>query len=209
MNYKIKSILGIILVAILFIAISYLSMQYEETLKTLIGEGPIGILTYFLITIIATVIAPVSALPLLPIAVLLWGWVNAAIITIAGWTIGSIIAFYLARKYGVKLVQKIINMEKIQYYENLIPKKQIFFSIIWMRIFLPVDLLSYLLGLFSRISLPLYSLATLIGVTPFGIIMSYAGSLPLTQQILFFIIGILVIIPNFYIMWKKLNKSTH
>lgn len=209
MNYKIKSIVGIVFVVIIFITISLLSAQYETQLKSMLGEGITGILLYFLITFLATVIAPVSALPLLPVAVILWGWKLAALVTILGWTLGSIVAFYLARKYGITLVKKIINLEKIHKYEKLIPTSQIFLSIIWMRIFLPVDVLSYLLGLFSKISLPLYSLATLIGVTPFALIMSYAGSLPFTQQILFFTIGIIALIPNFYIMWKKIEKSTH
>lgn len=209
MNYKLKSFLGVIIVVIIFVVISLLTVQYEDTLKSMLDLGFWGVIIYFLITITATVVAPVSALPLLPVAVLLWGWINAAIITILGWTAGSIIAFYLARRYGVKLVKKIVNLKEIHRYEALIPQSQIFLSIIWMRIFIPVDVLSYLLGLFSRISLPLYSLATFIGVIPFALIMSYAGSLPFTQQLIFFIVGIIILIPNFYYMWRKIAKSTH
>lgn len=209
MKNKIKSILGILFVVIIFIVISLLSVQYEDQLKSLLDLGIWGLIIYLLITIFATVVAPVSALPLLPVAVLLWGWKLAALITILGWTLGSILAFYLARRYGIKLVKRIINLEKIHKYEKLIPTSQIFLSIIWMRIFLPVDVLSYLLGLFSKISLPLYSLATLIGVTPFAIIMSYAGSLPFTQQVIFFTIGVILLIPNFYIIWRKIEKSIH
>jgi uncharacterized membrane protein YdjX (TVP38/TMEM64 family) len=42
--------------------------------------------------------------------------------------------------------------------------------------------LSYALGLFSRISLWKYSMATLIGMTPMAFILSYAGGALLTRN---------------------------
>lgn len=203
MKDKIKSILGILLVVLLFILASYLTQVYQSQLKTSLEFGIWGMVIYIIIGIIATVIAPISTLPLLPIATTLWGWVIAAILSIVGWTIGSVIAFYLARKYGVKLVSKITNINTLQKYENLVPTKHIFFSIIALRIVLPVDILSYLLGLFSKVPLSIYTLATIIGITPFAFILSYLGGLSITLQLVFLSIGIPIIILNFLYLRKK------
>jgi len=46
----------------------------------------------------------------------------------------------------------------------------------------PVDVLSYVLGLFSRMKSAPYFFATLIGVAPFAFVFAYAGTLPFLYQ---------------------------
>lgn len=198
-------IFGVILILFLFILISYLLQTNLDFVKNNLDFGIYGILFYVLITIFSTVIAPVSAIPLLPVAVALWGWYNAAILSIIGWTIGSIIAFLIARKFGIKIVQKFIPIEKISYYESFIPKKDLFLGIILIRIILPVDILSYLLGIFSKVDLKTYTLATFIGVMPFAFILAYLGSLSILFQLVFLFIGGIFFIILYYKISKKLK----
>ncbi len=103
---------------------------------------------YVFIVIIAVVIAPVSAMPLLPIASNMWGGFIAATLNIIGWTIGALIAFAIARKYGILLVKKLISIGKIEHVQALVPEQNIFWSIVFLRMAIPVDILSYALGLF-------------------------------------------------------------
>ena len=140
-------------------------------------------LVYIFIVILAVVIAPVSALPLLPVASQLWGWFLAGIFGIIGWTIGGLIAFEISRKYGVPLVKTLIPLEDLYKIEKKIPSKNIFWSIVFLRLLFPVDILSYALGLFSKISRKDFILTTLIGVTPFAFAWAYLGSLPIYYQI--------------------------
>lgn len=193
------NISGLLLIIFLFLLISYLIQTNLISFEKYILNNYIGMLIYILITIFATVFAPVSAIPLMPIASNIFGWVTTAIISIIGWTIGSIIAFILSRKYGTKLVSKIVSLKSISKYENMIPKKHIFLSIILIRIVLPVDILSYTLGIFSKINLMTYSLATLIGVTPFAFILAYLGIMPIKYQI---ISGLILGIFLLYIMYE-------
>jgi len=147
-----------------------------------IDFGIWGMLLYTLIVIASIVFAPVAVMPLMPLASGLWGWQITALLSIVGWTIGAAIAFGIARKYGKKLIKKIVSLNEIEEFEKRIPKKNIFLTIVFLRMTVPVDGLSYLFGLFSRISFKTYILATIIGITPFSIAFSYAGGISIVWQ---------------------------
>jgi len=63
------------------------------------------------------------------------------------------------------------------------PHQNLFWSVVLLRMALPVDVLSYGIGLFSKMSFSTYFWATLIGVVPFSFIYAYVGSLPVWYQV--------------------------
>jgi len=191
---EINALIGIVLIVGLFILASYVTQRNLEYIRGLIGGSYFSIVVYVLIAIFATVVAPVSSVPLIPVAVSVWGWFLTAILSIAGWFIGSLIAFWLARKYGVPLVRKFISLEKIEKFEKMIPEKHIFWSIVFLRMSIPVDILSYVLGLFSQIRFRTYAIATLIGILPFAFALAYIGALPFYYQIIAFMIGLMILL---------------
>ncbi len=206
MNEKLKSFLELTLIALLFILASYLIQTNLTFFQTFLADNLTGMLIYILILIIATVIAPVSAFPLIPIASNIWGTNTSATLNIIGWLIGSMIAFYLSREYGVNLIKKIIPLNQINKLEKRIPKENVFWSIVFLRMAIPVDILSYALGLFSKISYQRYFWATLLGITPFAFIFAYLGNLPVYYQIIAAAIGITIISIGFLIK-NKLKKQ--
>ncbi len=201
---KIKSIIGLFLIVLLFILSSYFVKENIGFIKNLIGNNFLGILIYILISIIAIVIAPISMMPLIPLASNIWGWFYSAIFNILGWFLGSIIVFWISRKYGVPLIKKFISLEKINKLESKIPKENLFLDIIFLRMIIPVDILSYALGLFSKVDFKTYALATIIGITPFAFVFSYLGAVNIYSQILgFFVIGLIVVLINKF--YRKKN----
>lgn len=189
-----KSFLPILVLVIFFIACSYFAQNYEEYyLDTIKSEGMLGIFVYIIVCILSTVVAPLSNLPLIPLASNIWGPNITALTSIVGWMIGSIIAFYLSRKYGRDLVEKIVSKEKLDNLENKIPNKNIFWTILLLRMIVPVDILSYALGLFKKISWKVYLLATFIGIFPFAFVFSYLGTLPFKYQIVGMIPSLLIL----------------
>ncbi|MCP6720259.1 MAG: VTT domain-containing protein [Patescibacteria group bacterium] len=201
---KNKEIIVVVVILILFLLAGYFAREYSEALKGLIQfQGPSGMLLYVLGAIVATVIAPLSFLPFLPVAVALWGSFIAAVLSIIAWTAGAIIAFTLARRYGHPLVHKIVNMKKIERFENLIPPQNLFWSVVFMRVALPVDLLSYALGLFTEMRFGPYVLATVIGITPFAFVFSYLVVIPSAFQIIALVIGLIVIFLGYRHVKKK------
>lgn len=198
-----KEIFSILAVAGLFIGAAYFAKRYGYVLQEMaILKGFIGIFFYVMIAIVAVVVAPVSTFPLLPLAVSMWGSFFAALFSIIGWSTGAAIAFGLARRFGRPFIAKIVSLEKIQRIEKLIPERNIFVSIILLRMALPVDVLSYALGLFSSVPFRLYVLATIIGVSPFAFIFSYAVLFPTWLQALFLIFAIFILAIG-YRRWLK------
>jgi len=199
MKGKTKSFLAAIFVIALFILVSYYTRQNIEFLKELIGNDFRGILIYLLITVFAIVVAPVSMMPLIPIASNLYGVFYAAIINIIGWTIGSFIVFFICRKYGKNLIKKFVSLEKLYEWESRIPKEKVFLTLILLRMSVPVDILSYALSLLTKINFRTYALTTIIGVIPFSFVFSYLGTIPLVYQLAgFVLIGFVVVFLNRY-----------
>lgn len=200
MNQKLKAIFEVILILLLFLISSYIVRQNIDFLRNLIGMNFYGVFVYILITTIAIVIAPISMMPLIPLASNLWGWQYAAIINVIGWTLGSIIVFFICRKYGVPLIKKFVSLERINKIEAKIPEEGLFFSAVLLRMIIPVDVLSYALSLFTKINFKTYVAATVIGIIPFAFVFSYLGTVPWYYQIAgFFMVGLIVaLIFEFY-----------
>ena len=194
MKYDKKEIIAFTIVGITFIASSYFSLKYSDLLKEIIElKGLIGMTVYVLLEIASIVIVPVTTFPLLPIAVVLWGSFIAAVLNIIGWIIGAAIAFYLARKYGRPFVSRFIKTKHIIHLEKLVPHKNIFWSIVILRISIPTDILSYTLGLFTNIPMNTYLVATFFGLIPFAFIFAYSVSLPIWYQIAALVLSALLI----------------
>lgn len=193
-------------VVIFFVASTFLAERYASELTELAtNDSVLGMLIYTIVSGVAVVVAPVSTLPLIPLAVGMWGWFITGVLSIIGWTIGSQIAFYLARRYGKNLVQKFASLERFTDFEKRFSTKNLFWTVVVLRMTVPVDVLSYALGLFSNMTSRSYFLATVIGITPFAFIFSYLGSLPPGFQFIVLIeIALLVFIAH---LFRKQSKD--
>lgn len=170
--------------ALLFVVAAYVANVYEARLGALIGvQGGAGMAVYVAITAFEVIVAPFSALPLLPVAVALWGSLVTALLSTVGWVIGAVAAFWISRKYGYRIVRRSAALRRIQKRVEDIPEEHLFWSVVFLRIVLPVDILSYGLGLFSKMPFSLYVNATIVGTLPFAFIFSYAAALPVIYQI--------------------------
>jgi len=197
------TISGIIIVIFLFIFMSFIASKYENEIYAFAEIGGLyGMLVYVFITTIAVVVAPISTIPLIPLATDMWGWFITGILSIIGWTIGAQIAFILARCFGRAVVQKIISIEKLSKFQDRVPDKNLFWSVVFLRVTIPVDVLSYVLGLFSRMKSIPFFLSTLIGVAPFAFVFSYLGELPLGFQVTT-ILEMLVLVIMIFIFKKN------
>lgn len=94
-------------------------------------------------------------LPILPAVVgyaagsVLFGWLGGFLCNYIGISIGSLLAFYLARRYGASFVQNHVSPETYQKYAHWTQKKGFLWFLI-LTIFLPVapdDLICFLAGL--------------------------------------------------------------
>lgn len=181
---RIKSLIKIFGIIVLFIFFSYLAKTNLDFFKELLGNKTWGLFFWFLITITAVVIAPITNLFLMPLVSNIFGWMETAIVSVAAWSIGSFIVFYICRKYGVDLVKKFISLDQLHKIESKIPKENLFLDLILLRMIIPVEILSYGIGLFSKINFKMYAITTIIGLMPVAFLISYLGIVPLPYQIL-------------------------
>lgn len=201
-----KNIIPLAIIVILFIFSSLFVQENQDKVKELIEtQNFVSIVLYILILIVSIVFMPVSAMPLMPIASSLWGWFTAGVFAVVGWTIGSVIAFFVAREYGKSLFKNLIPLKKI---ENFIPEENLFFTVVFLNMVLPFDGLSYALGLFTKMKTKSYLAATFIGLIPFSFVFSYLGTLSITYQILGFLLAtIIVFISIFKIKKRKISEK--
>lgn len=210
MKFNFKNIFPVLVVAMFFILASFLGQKYEENIKEFVAfGGGFAPVLYFLLSIVSVVFAPFSSFPLIPLAVLSFGFWTAFLSTVFGWTIGSVIAFLIARKYGTPVVKKIISLESLEKIKSFFPEKNSFFETFFMRIFFPVDLLSYALGLFSKIDFKTYFFATFLGIIPFALFFSFVGTLNPFFQVSGTLLGLLVFLTYVYIRKKRHENNRH
>jgi uncharacterized membrane protein YdjX (TVP38/TMEM64 family) len=188
-EYVFLAVLGGGLLAALFVA-----RAHASALSSFVDRNPVeGVALFLALNVLDAVIAPGISLPLIPVAAHAWGHVWAAIVTTAGWTTGSLIAFSIARRWGAPLVKKLTSMERLRQMKRYIPQ-DVFWSIVALRLVMPMDVLSYVLGLFTHISGRKYVAATAMGVTPPAFLLAYLGRLPHAYEIIAAGVGCAVLV---------------
>tara|TARA_Y100000310_G_scaffold142407_1_gene141943 strand:+ start:7875 stop:8528 length:654 start_codon:yes stop_codon:yes gene_type:complete len=189
MKRKIRSLIEIFVIVAIFIIIGYLVQSNLDFFKDLIGGSVYGLLIYVLVILLAMVVAPISSIPLIPLMSNVWGWKVTGAVSIIGWTLGSIIVFWICRLWGVKIVGRLISLRQVHAWESKIPQENLFFVVFWLRMIIPVDILSYALGLFSKIKFWPYTIATFLGVIPAAFALAYLGTLNFSFQLIIFLIA--------------------
>jgi uncharacterized membrane protein YdjX (TVP38/TMEM64 family) len=184
-----KEYLSLTVVAAVLISAVWLARSHEDSLKEFIDHHRLeGVVVYIILNILDAVIAPGATLPLIPIAARAWGHVAAALVTTVGWTAGSLVAFYIARRWGAPIVNKLTSMERVKRLRPYVPKNP-FWSVVLLRLVVPMDVMSYVLGLFTEMTWQRYGLATALGLTPSAFLLAYIGRTPRAYDIIMFGIG--------------------
>ena len=173
------AIVGAILIGALVVV-----RMHSDGITRFINHHPFwGVFLYLILNVLDAVIAPGATLPLIPVAARAWGRVPAALVTTAGWTLGSLIAFLIARRWGYPIVKRLTSRERIRQMGKYIPD-DLFWSIVLLRLVMPMDVMSYVLGLLTDISWSRYMLATAMGLTPSAFVLAYLGKLPNAYEII-------------------------
>jgi len=201
---KLNIALTLAFVIISFIIVSYFVQTNLIFLSKLIKDNYIlGLFIFTLVDILSIVVAPVTSIPLIPIVANTYGVLITTIFFSIGGVIGSLIAFWIGKRYGKDLVKKIISIEEAEEVSGAINKKNLFFSLILLRIVVPADVLSYTLGIFTNIKYGMYISTLIIGIIPGAFYFAYVGSLPWLYQLIGWVVGIIVLILILWVTFRK------
>lgn len=200
-------ILGVVVIAGLYLGLSYISRAHSSEVLSVIQSVPtwLGMFIFACAAILAEIVAPITVLPALPVLASVWGSFTVAGIAVMSWTLGSVIAFWIARQYGTRVVLKFTEEENLEYVRSYFPAQEEgqFWLIVVLRVLIPIDVTSYAMGLFMRVSLKTFALATFIGWLPSAFIFSYLGQIPLFYQLFAFIGGACII----YLLLQRLRRG--
>lgn len=178
-------------VAAIVASSEFLSPLIVVTGRLLGEQGPAAALLYVLVAALGIVVMPLSSMPLIPIAAAAWGVVLGGVLSILGWWIGAMAAFLIGRYLGRPFLCRIVSEEKLAAWEAKIPSHASFFTVVLMRLVLPVEIPSYLLGLTRAIRFRPYAIASLIGMTPFAfVILAMGGAVAAGEWIRLSLIGL-------------------
>ena len=136
--------------------------------------GPWGPLLYMLLIVISVVVSQIPGAGLAIAAGAIWGPFIAGIYTVLGGFLGAVIAYSLGRAVGPSLLKAITG--KTITFSQARGEWHLGGLIFVMRL-LPVfsfDLISYGAGI-TKLSLPIYATATLLGMIPSTFLLTYLG----------------------------------
>ncbi len=210
-SFKKHASFALILLSLLVIIFFFMRQDTFQIFRQAVQSNLAwGVIVYISLEIVSIVVVPVTTIVLVPLAVDFFGPFLAAIYSIIGWLMGGALAFLIARHFGRPIVKKLFNIKEIEKYRKYISEDIGFWTVVLLRLLLPVDILSYALGLFSVISFRRYMLATLIGITPFAFIFAYTGQALIMGQygevVIFTIVSAVILVFLWRIAKKKYQK---
>jgi len=133
--------------------------SFELLIKSFGIWAPLAIIFAIVIEVI---IAPLPGFIPAVSAGFIFGAFYGSIYTYAGNILGSFLVFWLSRKFGRMIAEKLFNREKILKYEKIISRRENFLFILYAFPIFPIDILSGAFGL-SSVSFKKFAVAISIG----------------------------------------------
>lgn len=198
------------LLTVLFITLFPQPFEYLKQFAE--NDGVFGYIVFVLLLIVATVCMPLTVMPMIPMSAAVLGPLPTALLSIIGWTLGATIAFLVSRYVGRPVLERFFPMDKIDSLTKSFSSRSRFWSIVLLRMTVPVDIASYALGLVPSIRLSEYIAATLLGVTWFSFAFAYLGDALLTGNTPLLIelgtSSLLIFIAGWYILRRTHTKKS-
>ena len=188
-------------VVVLFGAALVLAREFAAPIQSaLAAHSRLGIVVFFVTSVVAVLLPMLTNLPLLPLAVLAWGPWWTALLLLLGWVGGAALSFWLGRHAQATILRHFPSVQRHADIDRLIHPRHRIGSLVMLRMTFPVDVLSYALGLFSRsTTLAENALSTALGGAPFALLFSWFPTLSVTCQVIVFVASALLFIA--YAAW--------
>ena len=173
MKITFKRVIYTLISLLLITLLIYFSTRYssQEISQIISKAGILAPILYILIQIAGQIFAPLSTSALFIAGFIMFGRV-AVLYAVITWLISSITNFYLARKYGKRVLKRFIGEEGVERIEGIAERidNKTFF-ILRLSTFYINDFTSYAFGL-TKISFKRYYLSTIISMIPWAVIVT-------------------------------------
>jgi uncharacterized membrane protein YdjX (TVP38/TMEM64 family) len=172
-------------VMVLFGTGLWLARQFAAPVQQLVAAHAAWAVALFVASSALAVLVPVASnLPLVPLLVPAFGpWWTAAWLLL-GWLLGAVASFALGRAARQAVLRWLPSVQRHADIDRLIHPRHRLISLVALRMTFPVDVLSYALGLFSRLTTwPQVAYSTLFGAAPFALLFAWFPALSAPVQL--------------------------
>ncbi len=153
-RYKYDIAAGVAVISLIFLFIFVrenfgMLSDRDAFLEYVRSFGILAPLVIILSIILEVVIAPIPGFIPITVAGFIFGPIEGSAYAYIGNVAGSVLAFFISRKFGKYLVAKLVGEKRISKYENMINRNKYFMFAMYFFPLFPVDILSFAFGLSS------------------------------------------------------------
>ncbi len=217
---------GIVAIVIIFLVImvalfvGYWIIKFisniQQSKEFILGFGVYAPLIFIGLQVFQILLAVIPASPTILIGGYIFGSYLGSIYSVIGITLGSLFAFYLAKKLGRPFVQKVVSKKHISKLEKIKEDNlAISLFVLFLLPMLPNDSFCYIAGL-TKLSYKKYLLTVAFGRLPIVIILSFLGfqisklsSIMTIIAIVLLIFLSIILLVQKEIISKKLRHGVH
>lgn len=174
------------------------------------GHQTLGIFVFMALAGVSAMLSPFSSVPLIPVAIMLWGNVWTTAFLVAGWLGGHVITYTIGYYAGYPIAKKLIALETVEQYSHRFSKRSEFLLVLLFRLASPAEVPGYVLGA-VRYGFAKYFLATFIAEFPFAVLTVYASEALIDRKPLILaaaiVGGIIFFATAFYLFKKQMSRG--
>ncbi len=198
--WYILTIVPIILLILGYVYPSSFFSNQEQIRNFVESYGILAPIVFVIIQILQVVLTPISHYVVGLAGGFIFGTWYGFILNWIGRVIGTLIAFYLGRKFGRKIIKHVVKQETLSRYDKIFEKGKLILFLMYFLPLFPDDELSYLAGFSSmraRVFIPIMLLGHIggsLGLAFLGSGLSYSNPLFIIFSVITLIAGILFVI---------------
>jgi len=182
----------------------------QEALRSYIESfGALSPIVFIIIQILQVVLTPLSHYVIGILGGFMFGLWAGFLYNFIGRGVGHLIAFYIGRKFGRKVIKHVVKPKTIEKYDRLFDKGKLILFLMYFLPLFPDDELSYLAG-FSSMKAKVFIPIMLIGHISGSLSLAYLGNgISSIKEPMFIFLSLITLIGGilFVIFYRKLYKT--
>ena len=133
------------------------------------------VLAVLAFTALSAMLAFVSTAVIAPFMAATWGMARAGLLLWAGWLLGGALAYFIGRRLGRPVIQRLASPTLLARYEEFVSHRAPFGLVLLFQLALPSEVPGYLLGL-VRYPFARYLLSLALAELPYAVATVYLGA---------------------------------
>ena len=173
--------------------------------------GWLAVVAFILLVVLEVILAPIPPFVLYVAGGILFGAFWGGTLALTGNVLGAVIAFFIARKYGRRLIIKKVDKRLRERFDKF-SQKYGAFALFLLRLnpFTTSDIFSYLAGL-TKMKLRALIIGTTLGLIPLVYIQTYLGDVFVRDNpvifLLFIVVSLIYLLLFLYGLWYLILKK--